>query len=91
MLLDALITPRLAEKYPWIMTIVGMFYTFLAMLISFYIQREHASVIMVFLTVLACMPFVLKMMRFEEKKDERIENEVFLLKEHSKALMVFIR
>ncbi len=90
MLLDALITPKMAERYPWIMIIIGMFYTFLAILISYFIQKDNASILMVFLTVVACMPFVLRMIRYEENKDEKTDNEVFLLKEHSKALAVFM-
>jgi len=51
------------------------------------IFREQASLIMVFLTVMACIPIVYNTMKFEEKKDLIIDKEITLLKEHNKAIV----
>lgn len=96
MVLEALIMPKQAEKKPFFMIILGLLYSSVAVLLSLWIFKEEASLIMVFLTVLACMPLVYNTIKFEESKDVSTPmrgvmiKESRLLKEHSKALMLFI-
>ena len=49
--------------------------------------KQHASLVMVFLTVLASVPLVYSTMKLEEKKDRIMKSEKSLLIEHSKALV----
>lgn len=86
MVLESLINPFKAAKKPWEMFFLGILYSSAALFLSNWIFREHASLLMVFLTVLACVPLIYHTIKLEEKKDIELEGEKTLLKEHSKVL-----
>ncbi len=90
MILDALISPKQAEKKPWVMIFVGFIYAAIAMPVAYFIDKSYSSMIMVLLTVIAAMPFIYNVIKLEEKKDENYTSERKLLKEHSKAVMAFL-
>ena len=87
MVLESLLNPLKAEKRPWEMFFIGFFYSSVAILLSLWIFRDQASLIMVFLTVMACLPIVYNTMKFEESKDLVIKKETALLREHNKAII----
>ena len=87
MVLESLLNPLSAEKKPWEMFFIGLLYSSVAILLSLWIFREQASLIMVFFTVMACIPIVYNTMKLEEKKDLAIAKERALLKEHNKAIV----
>lgn len=86
MVLETLISPLKAESSPWRMFFLGIIYSTVGMFLSMWVFRGHAGLVMVFLTVLACLPIVQGTLRLEEKKDHSEKSEIFLLKEHAKAL-----
>ncbi|MGM5482497.1 MAG: stage II sporulation protein M [Nanobdellota archaeon] len=90
MILDFIFSPKRAEEKPWLMIFIGMFYAAVALPISYIIDKSNASMIMVFLTVTAAMPFIYNIIKYEERKDETIKSEKILLKEHSRALKAFM-
>lgn len=91
MVLESLIQPLSAEQRPWKMFFVGLLFASVAIFLSLWIFKDQASLIMVFLTVIACIPLIHTTLKFEESKDERKNvKEIFLLKEHSKALSFFM-
>jgi uncharacterized membrane protein SpoIIM required for sporulation len=90
MILESIMTPERAIKYPWFMIIIGFIYNSLAILLSLWIFRDYASLVMVFLTAFACAPLIYRTIKREGKKDCEIMNETKLLFEHSKALNCFI-
>jgi stage II sporulation protein M len=63
-----------------------MLYASVGILLALWIFRSEASMIMVLLTVIACIPLMYRTLRREEKKDTLITEEKTLLKEHGKAL-----
>lgn len=85
-MIESLTNPLKAEKRPFNMIFLGFLYSSVALFISLWIFRDHASLVMVFLTVMACIPLVYSTIKLEEKKDLYIEKESVLLKEHGKAL-----
>ena len=87
MVLESLLNPLKAEKRPWEMFFLGFVYSSVAILLSLWIFKDHASLIMVFLTVMACVPIVYNTMKLEESKDLEISREITLLKEHNKAII----
>ena len=87
MVIESLLNPLKAEKKPWQMFFIGFFYSSIAILLSLWIFKEEASLIMVFFTVMACIPIVYNTMRLEENKDLEISKEMALLKEHNKAII----
>jgi uncharacterized membrane protein SpoIIM required for sporulation len=92
MVFEALTTPMAAEHRPWQMILLGMLYSSLGVLLGLWIFRDYASLIMVFLTVMGCIPIVYNTIKYEEGKDEDEQDfpESKLLKEHWKAIEVFM-
>ena len=87
MVLESLLNPLKAEKRPWEMFFLGFVYSSIAILLSLWIFKDQTSLVMVFLTVMACVPIVYNTMKLEESKDLVISKERLLLKEHNKAIM----
>ena len=87
MVLESIINPLKAEKKPWEMFFIGFLYSSVGIFLSLWIFRDQASLIMVFLIVMACVPIVHNTMKLEESKDLEIIRENTLLKEHNKALV----
>ncbi len=90
MVLESLINPKKAERKPWEMFFVGLFYSSLAILLSFWVFKGYVSLVMVFLTVFACTYLMIGTMILEEEKSKTIDDEKILIKEHGKALSFFI-
>ena len=86
MVLESLLNPLKAEKSPWDMFVIGLLYSSVAIILSLWVFRDQASLIMVFFTVMACIPIIYNTMRLEEGKDMNISKETLLLKEHWKAI-----
>lgn len=89
MVLESLITPLAAEKKPWEMFFLGIFYSTIAMFLGLWIFYEQSSMVMVFLTSLAATPLIFHAIRREEKSEDH-KKEVVLLKEHSRVLYFLI-
>ncbi|HII15431.1 MAG TPA: hypothetical protein HA362_03890 [Nanoarchaeota archaeon] len=90
MVLEELLTPEGAERKPWHMLPLGALYASIAVFLSLWIFREQASLIVVFLTVMACIPLIYKIIVLEENKEQKIDKEMGILNEHRKALLSFI-
>ena len=90
MVLEILIGPRGAERRPWEMIFFGFLYASIAIFLARWVFQNNASLVMVFLTVIASLYLVQMTLKLEEKKDIKIKEERLLLKEHFKALAVFI-
>src|SRR3989344_975131 len=90
MVLEALTTPFRAEARPSLQFFFGFIYATIAVFLSLWIFRTYSSLIMVFLATMAALPFVYSTMKMEEEKDLEAVEERWLLKEHAKALSVFM-
>ncbi|MDP3765154.1 MAG: stage II sporulation protein M [Nanoarchaeota archaeon] len=90
MVLESLLSAVQAEQNPKRLVFYGILYSSIAIILSLWIFREQSSLIMVFLTVLATVPLIYNTLKLEEAKDETIESEKTLLKEHWKALSYFM-
>jgi uncharacterized membrane protein SpoIIM required for sporulation len=92
MVLEMLLNPMKAERSPWELFFLGLVYSSVAIFLSMLIFSDHIGLVMVFLTTLACTHLVHGAMRLEEKKDmsQKLHGEVSLLREHSKAIEVFM-
>ncbi|PIN79612.1 hypothetical protein COV16_03340 [Candidatus Woesearchaeota archaeon CG10_big_fil_rev_8_21_14_0_10_34_8] len=90
MVLEALITPIQAEKRPWQMFFLGILFALVGIGFSVWVFEGQSSLVMVFLIVMACIPIVYNTLRLEERKDEDDSNKIYLLREHAKALSVFM-
>ncbi len=90
MVLESIIGPKSAERRPIEMLFFGFVYASIALFLSLWIFEKQASIVMVFLTVLACLYLIQTTLKLEEKKDIKIKEELPLLKEHSRALAFFM-
>ncbi len=91
MVLESLLNPLKAKRRPWLLFIIGFVYAVLALVLALWIFEDHASLVMVFLAVIASLPFVHHLLTTEEEKDlEEGLGEKKLLKEHSKAITVLM-
>ncbi len=90
MVLETIISPLKAENKPWKMFFLGIIYSTIALFLSTWVFSGYAGLVMVFLTVLAALPVIHATIRLEEKKDHKDSGELFLLKEHWKALSFFM-
>jgi len=90
MVFEALVNPLSAEKRPWEMFFIGIIYSSIAIVLSLFIFREYASLVSIFLTVMASIPIMYAAAKMEEKKDLEINEKKLLIKEHGKALSFFM-
>lgn len=89
MVLESLLGVKEAEKRPFYVFLLGMLYASVAVFLSLWIFRTEASLILVFLMVIASLPLIYKTTNFEAKKDF-IQNEDTLPRAHIDALKVFM-
>jgi uncharacterized membrane protein SpoIIM required for sporulation len=82
--------PLRAERQPWVLLLLGFLYGSLGIFLSLWIFEEQASIVMVFLTVMAALPLMYQTLRLEEEKDILFDQEQTLLKEHARAIEFFL-
>jgi len=89
MVLESLIPVRVAEKKPIEMVPLAFLYATIAMFIGLWIFPNHASLTLVFFTVMACLPLMLQIIRFEESTvlSKKLQKDDM---HHKRALPFFI-
>jgi len=90
MVLESLVNPSRMEKTPREMFIFGFFYSTVGLFLSYLFFGTYASILSIFLTTMPLIVIMYKTIRLEERKDKGVHKETFLIKEHSKALSMFI-
>ncbi|MBW2991015.1 stage II sporulation protein M [Candidatus Woesearchaeota archaeon] len=90
MVLESLLSPFKAEQRPSRLLFLGAFFCSVAIVLSLWIFKSQASLIMVFLTAMAALPLIYNTIKMEEEKDLQGMEEKWLLKEHAKALKAFV-
>lgn len=90
MVIESLVDPVRSHNKLIKMFLLGILYSSVAIVLSLWVFKSEASIIMVSLTVFASIPLVYKAIKVEEKKDKYIADEGLLLEEHAKALSLFI-
>lgn len=86
MVLESLINPFVIKKKPWEMFFAGFFYSIIGLFLSYLVFREVSGLLMVFLIVMATLPFLHTAIRQEEAIDLKYKKEWMILKEHSQVL-----
>ncbi|MEK6849540.1 MAG: hypothetical protein AABY01_03135, partial [Nanoarchaeota archaeon] len=90
MVVEAFSNPFRAEARPVPLFFLGFAYATIACFLSLWIFADYASLVMVFLTVLAAVPLFYNTMQVEEAKDIELDSERSILKEHARALTFFM-
>ncbi|MBW2964090.1 stage II sporulation protein M [Candidatus Woesearchaeota archaeon] len=89
MVLESLIKPITAVKKPWELFFYGILVTSVGLFLGYWIFRDKADLVMIFLTSFACIPLMFHAIRHEEKEDILLEKETHMLKKHSRVLMFY--
>lgn len=87
MVLESIIDPFNAKKHPAWLFFIGMAFAILSLLFGYWIFKDQASMIIVFLTVILSVPLMYATIEEEEEEDWKINDERTLLKEHGKAII----
>ena len=90
MVLESLFNPFTVKKKPWEMFIAGFFYSFVGLILSYFVFRDSAGLLTVFLIVLATLPLLYTTIKNEEELDLKYNKEIKLLKEHTKVIAFLI-
>ncbi len=91
-----LMNPKKAERHPWELFFVGLFYASLSIILVQWIFAKdvvlsnYSGILIVTFTVMFSMPFVYYTIKFEETKIEPTSRGFFLLREHEKAVKTFL-
>ncbi|MCK5449815.1 stage II sporulation protein M [Candidatus Pacearchaeota archaeon] len=91
-MIEMFMKPKRAERRPWEMFFVGLFYASVSFLLVWGVFNkdsvlgEGSGLLMVIFTVMCCLPFMYYIIKLEEGKDIEIDDSGRLIKEHSKAL-----
>ncbi|MCU0642500.1 MAG: stage II sporulation protein M [archaeon] len=95
-MLEMLLNPRKAERHPWEMFFVGAFYASLSVLLVNWIFSQDAvlskysGILVVTFTVMFSLPFIFYAIRLEERKISSETGMLALLREHKKAIYMFM-
>jgi uncharacterized membrane protein SpoIIM required for sporulation len=95
-MLEMLISPKKAERKPWELFFVGIFYASISILLVNWIfardavLAKYSGVLVVTFTVMFSLPFMYYMIKLEEKKAIQHMGMFKLLREHERALMAFL-
>jgi len=90
MILEGIINATQAENKPYKVLVLGFIYCSIAIFLALWVFKTHSTLVFVFLASLAAIPLVYALIKQEEEKDLTDLQEKFLLKEHGKALKVFM-
>ncbi len=91
-----LIRPKKAERRPWEMFFIGLFYASLAVVIVQWVflqdavLKKSAGILVVLFTVLFSMPFIYYTLRFEEHRIGKNRGSWQLVKDHRRAIYAFL-
>lgn len=95
-MIEMLMKPKRAERCPWEMFFVGLFYASVSLLLVMFIfgkdsiLKEGSGLLLVVFTVILCLPFMYYIIKLEEGKDVEIDDSGKLIKEHSKAIRALV-
>lgn len=93
---ELLINPARAERQPWDMFFIGAFYATVSLLLVKWIfsgdpvLSKYTGILVVTFCVMFSIPFIYFAIKNEEEKDLEGKEFLFLMKEHSKALLYFM-
>jgi len=91
-MIELIMKPKKAERRPWEMFFVGLFWASVSLLLVTFvfgkdsILKEGSGLLVVIFTVISCLPFMYYLIKLEEGKDVEINDSGKLIKEHSKAI-----
>jgi len=95
-MLEMLMNPAKAERRPWEMFFVGLFYASLSVILVVWVFAKDAvlikssGILVVLFTVIFSMPFVFFTLKMEEERITKNRGSWQLLKDHRRAIYAFL-
>ncbi len=89
-MLESLSSPEKAKSKPWNLFFLGAIYAIMSVFLSLWVFEEQATIVMVLLTVMACVPLMYNTIKIEEERDLVVDGEKKLLREHSRVMWAFM-
>jgi uncharacterized membrane protein SpoIIM required for sporulation len=89
MVLESIIKPLTAVKKPWELFFYGLFIASVGLFLGYWIFRDKADLVMIFLTTFACIPLMFHAIRHEERQDIILDEEKTMLKRHGRVLLFY--
>ena len=95
-MLEMLINPKKAERHPWEMLFIGIFYASLSVLLVNWVFAQDAvltklsGILVVFFAVLFSLPFMFFTLKLEEERITPNRGSIQLLKDHRRAIYAFL-
>jgi uncharacterized membrane protein SpoIIM required for sporulation len=90
MIIESLFNPKKFNEDYSLFFFIGLLYTSIAVVLSIIVFESEASMVMVFFTVMAIMPYIYNSIKHEEEEDLKLVEEKSILKEHAKTLSKFM-
>ncbi len=87
MVLESILNPFAIKKKPWEMFFAGLLFSFVSLFVAYFVFKDGAGLLTVFLIVLCTVPILYTTIKNEEELDLKINQEWVLLKEHTKVLL----
>jgi uncharacterized membrane protein SpoIIM required for sporulation len=95
-MIELLMKPKRAERYPWEMFFVGLFWASVSLLFVSLIfggdsvLKDGSGLLVVVFTMICCLPFMYYIIKLEEGKDMVISDSGRLIREHSRAVIALM-
>lgn len=90
MVLESLFNPFKAKNKPWEMFFAGFIYALIGLMLSYFVFKEIAGILAIFLIVIAGLPIFFSTLENEEELDMKYIGEWRLLQEHGKVIIFLI-
>ncbi len=93
---EMILSPKKAERRPWEMLLIGLFYASLAVLLVNWIFAQdevlvkYSGILIVTFTVMFSLPFMYYIIKLEEEKNIKNMSFFRLLREHGRALYALL-
>lgn len=90
MVLESLIHPKMAEKKPFDMFILGIIYASIAAILALWIFPSTPSLPMIFLTTMAALPVMVDVVKREEREEEEQIKKYWLIGSHIDIFVMYL-
>jgi len=95
-MLEMLMNPKKAERHPWEMFFIGVFYASVSVLLVNWVFAQDSvlvkssGILVVLFTVLFSMPFIYYTLKLEEEKIKKGKGSINLIIVHRRAIYAFL-
>ncbi|MDI3544288.1 MAG: hypothetical protein PWQ28_569 [Candidatus Woesearchaeota archaeon] len=87
---EAILKPSTGEKRPYLVFLLGYLYGILSFVLASLVFQEDLGMVLVLLTVMFSLPLIYSIIQREAKKHVSSDSEKVLLREHRKAVVVYL-